>query len=135
MSAETKKILVVDDEEDFVELLTFNLRRRGYRVTAAYDGAGALSAARRDDPDLILLDYMLPGMDGMSVLRCLRQFDASRRIPIVMVTARLDSPLIFEAVRCGVTDVMHKPFSMKDLTRWVEHWLSPAGLEPVDRRA
>ena len=131
MSTKVKKILVVDDEQDLVELLAFNLQRKGYQVMVAYDGEGAISVAEEEVPDLILLDVMLPRMDGMTVLKHLRQGDLTRHVPIVMVTARRESALIFEAVGHGATDVVHKPFSMKELMYWVARWVSGPSLGPV----
>jgi len=135
MKAEIKKILVVDDEKDLVELLEWNLRRKGYQVMVAYDGEGAISMAKENVPDLILLDFMLPGIDGMNVLSQLHKHDMTRNVPIVMITARRESALIFEAIKRGATDVMHKPFSVKELMCWVERWLSAVGLGPVNRHA
>ena len=128
MSTRVKRILVVDDEEDIVELVAWNLRHKGYEVIVAYDGETAISVAEQEVPDLILLDYMLPGLDGLMVLRRLSQGDTTRHAPIVMVTACRESSLMLEAVRQGATDVMHKPFSVPELLQWVERWLSGTGL-------
>jgi|APCry1669188910_1035180.scaffolds.fasta_scaffold08692_3 DNA-binding response OmpR family regulator len=119
-----KTILVVDDEIDLVDLLAWNLNLKGYKVMVAYDGAEAISAVEHDVPDLVLMDVMMPRMDGMTALRRLRQGHKTKHVPIVLVTARRESSMIFDAVKGGATDVMLKPFSMTDLMQWVERWLS-----------
>ena len=119
-----KTILVVDDEIDLVDLLAWNLNLKGYKVMVAYDGAEAISAVEHDAPDLVLMDIMMPRMDGLTALRRLRQGYKTKHVPIVLVTARRESSMIFDAVKHGATDVMLKPFSMTDLMQWVERWLS-----------
>src|SRR5437762_4318413 len=81
-------ILVIDDEADLVTLVKFNLEREGWKVKSAADGATGFELARRDLPDLILLDLMLPGMDGLEVCRRLRSEQRTARIPIIMLTAK-----------------------------------------------
>ncbi|HOC26379.1 MAG TPA: response regulator, partial [bacterium] len=83
-----KKILIVDDEQEILDLLTFNLRREGYETLAVADGEAALVQAHAARPDLIILDVMLPGKDGWEVLRSLRQDPATRSVPVVFLTAR-----------------------------------------------
>ena len=133
MSTKAKKILIVDDEVDHVELLSFNLQRKGYQVMAAYEGNSAIAAAEKEVPDLVLLDFMLPGLDGISVLRCLRQQEMTRNVPIVMVTARRESSVLLDAIGEGATDVIHKPFSMSEMMQWVERWLSDSASVPMVR--
>jgi DNA-binding response OmpR family regulator len=135
MIAAPKKILVVDDEEDLVTLLAWNLRRSGYRVIPAFDGSMAVLKADEHSPDLILLDVMLPGSDGLVVLSRLRRREITRRVPIIMVTARRESSLIFESLRLGATDVMLKPFAMTEMMHWVARWLSGKGPGPDGRYA
>jgi DNA-binding response OmpR family regulator len=84
----SQHILVVDDERDIVELVRYNLVQAGYRVSAAADGQQALEMVRRDRPDLVVLDLMLPLMSGTEVARLLRQDEKTRDIPIIMLTAR-----------------------------------------------
>src|SRR5690242_19648864 len=84
----SERILIVDDEPDLVELLDYNLRNAGYTVVTARDGASALAEVRRQRPDLILLDLMLPDIPGTEVCRRLRKDQGSEAIPIVMITAR-----------------------------------------------
>ncbi len=107
-----RKILVVDDERVLAEAIGYNLRRDGYATVAAHDGPGALAAARRERPDAIVLDVMLPGLDGFEVCRALRRETAT---PILLLTAReseLDKVLGLEL---GADDYLTKPFSMREL--------------------
>ena len=116
----SERILVVDDEKALLESLVYNLERQGYLVDSAADGHTALESARKNHPDLILLDIMLPGMDGFEVARTLRQ---ESNIPILMLTARDDE--IDRAVRLevGADDYMTKPFSMRELLARVKAML------------
>ena len=126
-----KKILVVDDEKDLVDLLAWNLHQEGYRVITACDGREAISVVEHIVPDLMLLDIMMPGMDGMAVLRSLRKDGATKNTPIVMVTALSESSVISDALKDGATDVVFKPFSMKHMMQQVECWLSGRCLRPI----
>ena len=83
-----KTILIVEDEKNIVDILRFNLQREGYRTVEAYDGADGLEKARKENPDLILLDVMLPGIDGIELLRRIRADARMTAIPVVMATAR-----------------------------------------------
>jgi two-component system phosphate regulon response regulator PhoB len=108
-------ILVVDDEEDILQLLDFNLRQAGFDVLTASDGEEALEVANRELPDLIVLDLMLPGIDGNDVCRQLRQQPETRTIPIIMLTAKgeeIDRVVGFEL---GADDYVTKPFSPREL--------------------
>ncbi len=108
-------ILVVDDEQHILELIRYNLEKEGYKVLAAADGKTAVEVARSEKPDLVLLDVMLPGFDGLSVCRALRQNDSTRKIPIIMISARgeeLDKVLGLEM---GADDYVTKPFSIREL--------------------
>ena len=84
----SQTILVIDDEKDIVELIRYNLVQAGYRVVSALDGQQALDLARRERPDLVVLDLMLPTLPGTEVARILRQDEKTRAIPIIMLTAR-----------------------------------------------
>lgn len=109
------KILVVDDEQHIVELVEFNLTKEGYEVITAYDGETAIEKARQEKPDLIILDIMLPKIDGLGVCRKLYAENATQDIPILMLTARsevLDKVLGLEM---GADDYMTKPFSPREL--------------------
>src|SRR4030043_223128 len=108
----SKRILVVDDDTKTAELVKLFLNRDGYRVLTAYDGAEALHLARKSRPDLIILDLMLPGMDGLEVCRTLR--DESDR-PIIMLTARTTDDDKLTGLGLGADDYVSKPFSPREL--------------------
>jgi DNA-binding response OmpR family regulator len=108
----SEKILVVEDELTLQETLVYNLKRQGYEVEAVGDGLVALDAARRMRPDLILLDLMLPGIDGFEVCRILRQ---EMNTPILMLTARDEEIDRVVGLELGADDYMSKPFSMREL--------------------
>jgi DNA-binding response OmpR family regulator len=115
-----EKILVVEDELTLQETLTYNLNRQGYEVETANDGQMALDIARRFHPDLILLDVMLPVMDGFEVCRILRQ---EMNTPILMLTARDDEIDRVVGLEVGADDYMTKPFSMRELLARVKAML------------
>ena len=108
-----KKILVVEDERNIVDILTFNLTREGYDVSEALDGETGLRLALDEDPDLILLDLMLPKMDGFQVCRTLRE--QGRATPIIMLTAREEETDKVLGLELGADDYITKPFSMREL--------------------
>lgn len=115
-----EKILVVEDELTLQETLTYNLKRQGYEVTTAGDGATALELARQLRPDLIILDIMLPGIDGYEVCRVLRQ---DMNTPVLMLTARDDEIDRVVGLEVGADDYMTKPFSMRELLARVKAML------------
>ena len=108
-------ILVVDDEEPIRELLRFNLEKEGYRVSVAKDGQEALKHVENDHPDLIVLDLMLPGMDGLEVCRKLRSNPKFQQIPIIMLTAKGEEIDKVLGLEIGADDYMTKPFSPREL--------------------
>ena len=108
-----KKILVVEDERNIVDILTFNLTREGYDTLEALDGAAGLRLALEQDPDLILLDLMLPKMDGFEVCRRLRE--QGRATPIIMLTAREEETDKVLGLELGADDYITTPFSMREL--------------------
>src|SRR2546425_8358697 len=110
-----ERVLIVDDDPDIQRLVSYNLTRAGFEVSTAETGRKALEAVQKHPPDLIILDLMLPDVDGMEVCRTLRQRENSRRIPIVMLTARseeIDRVIGFEL---GADDYVMKPFSPREL--------------------
>jgi len=113
------KILLVDDEEDMVELLAFNLQEQGHSIITAGAGLEALDKARALVPDLILLDLMLPDLDGISICELLRRQPATRGIPIIMITALGGEIARLAAFDSGVNDYMRKPFSPRELVKQV----------------
>jgi two-component system alkaline phosphatase synthesis response regulator PhoP len=108
-------ILVVEDEEDILELLRYNLAKEGFRVTGALSGEEAVRAARSTPPDLIVLDLMLPGMDGLTVCRELKMDAKTREVPIVMLTAKGEEVDIVAGLELGADDYVTKPFSPRVL--------------------
>ncbi len=127
-----EKILVVDDEEDIVELVRYNLSREGYQTLSAETGEKALRLARTEKPDLVVLDLMLPGMDGLEVTRAMKCDAELRRIPIVMLTAKGEEPDIVAGLEMGADDYIVKPFSTKILVARVRAALRRRRVEPVD---
>ena len=110
-----EKILVVDDEEDILELVRYNLSKERYRVSCALSGEIALEKAREERPDLILLDLMLPGLDGLTVCRQLKRDPLTSNTPIVMLTAKGEEADIVVGLELGADDYIVKPFSPRVL--------------------
>ncbi|MDR3600630.1 MAG: response regulator transcription factor [Desulfosporosinus sp.] len=108
-------ILVVDDEEPILELLRFNLEKEGYQVCVAKDGQEALERVEKEQPDLLVLDVMLPGMDGLEVCRILRLNPRFQQIPIIMLTAKGEEIDTVLGLELGADDYMTKPFSPREL--------------------
>lgn len=108
-------ILVVDDEEDILELVRYNLQREGYQVETAVSGEKALKLARQQPPELIVLDLMLPGMDGLDVARHLKNDARCRQVPIVMLTAKGEEADVVTGLELGAEDYVTKPFSPRIL--------------------
>jgi DNA-binding response OmpR family regulator len=106
------KVLVVEDEPILLETLEYNLARQGYQVACAGDGLTALEVARRERPDVVVLDVMLPGIDGFEVCRILRR---EMSVPILMLTARADEVDKIVGLEVGADDYLTKPFSMREL--------------------
>ena len=110
-----EKILIVEDEEDVMELIRYNLTKEGFRCDVAYDGRQALQKAQAMSPDLVLLDLMLPAIDGLKVCKSLKSNPQTEHIPIVMVTAKSDEADIVTGLELGADDYVTKPFSPKVL--------------------
>lgn len=121
-----KRILIVEDEQNIVDILAFNLRRDGYETMAAMDGADGLKLALEQDPDLILLDLMLPSMDGFEVCRRLRE--AGRTTPVIMLTAREEETDRVLGLELGADDYITKPFSMRELLARVKANIRRSGM-------
>ena len=126
------KVLVVDDDPKTVDLVKLYLQKDGHAVVCAYDGVQALDLARHERPDLIVLDLMLPGMDGLSICRAMR---AESSVPIIMLTARTTENDRLAGLDLGADDYVIKPFSPKELAarvravlrRTADEWLEGAG--------
>ena len=110
-----KRVLVVDDEKDLVDLISYNLLRNGFEVIGAYNGNEALDLAQRETPDLVVLDLMLPGLDGTEVARRLKADSRTAGIPIVMLTAKGEDTDVVVGLTMGADDYVTKPFNMKIL--------------------
>jgi two-component system phosphate regulon response regulator PhoB len=110
-----ERILVVDDEEDLLELVNYNLSREGYRVETVATGEAALAAARRHLPDLIVLDLLLPNVDGLEVCRLLKSDPQTKGIPVIMLTAKSEESDMVTGLELGADDYMTKPFSPRVL--------------------
>jgi two-component system phosphate regulon response regulator PhoB len=130
-----EKILVVDDEEDILELLKVNLVREGYRVLTADKGERALEIAALEIPDLIILDLMLPGIDGLEVTRFLKSKDKTKLIPIIMLSAKGDETDIVSGLELGADDYVTKPFSPKVLIARMRAVLRRKSDETTDANA
>jgi two-component system OmpR family response regulator len=129
------KILIVEDDRNLLDTLKYNLRKEGYSAVTAVDGAEALDVARREKPDLILLDVMLPKLSGFEVCRILRQ---EMTVPILMLTAKTEEVDKIVGLEIGADDYMTKPFSMRELLarlsailRRAEMAVQPARLETL----
>lgn len=109
------KILVVDDEKDIADLLAYNLEKAGYRVLKAYDGELALRRILAEQPRAVVLDVMLPGMDGWEVLRRIRANESTKKIPVIMLTAKAEEADKVLGLELGADDYVTKPFSPKEL--------------------
>jgi len=115
-----KKILVVDDERHIVRLVEVNLTRAGYDVVSAYDGVEALEKVAEDIPDMIVLDVMMPRMDGFEVLKNLQADPKYKDIPVIMLTAKAQDADIFKGWQSGVSSYLTKPFNPKELLVFVQ---------------
>jgi two-component system, OmpR family, alkaline phosphatase synthesis response regulator PhoP len=114
------RILIIDDERDLIELISYNLNKEGFQVKGATDGESGLSTAARESPDLILVDLMLPGIDGLEVCRALRADDRTSHIPVIMLTAKSAESDRIVGLELGADDYVTKPFSPRELTARVK---------------
>jgi two-component system, OmpR family, alkaline phosphatase synthesis response regulator PhoP len=110
-----ESILVVEDEEDILELVKYNLAKEGYRVSGATSGEVGLKTARSSLPDLIVLDLMLPGIDGLEVCKILKNDSKTQHIPVIMLTAKSEDSDIITGLEIGADDYLAKPFTPKVL--------------------
>lgn len=114
-----KKILAVDDERHIVRLVQVNLQRAGYEVVTAFDGKEALEKIKSENPDLVVLDVMMPYMDGFEVLQTLRKDPATRELPVIMLTAKAQDADVFRGWQSGVDCYLTKPFNPMELISFV----------------
>ena len=115
-----KKILIVDDEDDILHFLELVLREKGYEVATASGGHEALTKAQVDRPDLVLLDIMMPQMDGWEVLKLLRVDEGTSQIPVAMLSARTEAKDRVQGLQEGAIDYICKPFSLQELLGKIE---------------
>ena len=125
----SKRILIVEDEKNIVDILNFNLVKEGYATMEAYDGQSGLQLALEQDPDLILLDLMLPKMDGFEVCRSLRE--QGRTTPVIMLTAREEETDKVLGLELGADDYITKPFSMRELLARVKANIRRSDMVPA----
>ncbi len=115
-----EKVLIIDDEEHIVELIKYNLDSSGYTTFEAYNGNDGLKTARKEMPDIILLDLMLPGIDGLEVCKSLRNDDKLKNVPIIMLTAKSEEIDKILGLELGADDYITKPFSVRELNARVK---------------
>lgn len=122
------KILVIEDEVDILEVIRYNLEREGFRITGAKDGESGLLEAKKEDPDLVLLDLMLPGLDGIEVCRQLKMDQVTRAIPVIIITAKGEESDVVLGLGMGADDYIVKPFSTREMVARVKAVLRRAPL-------
>ncbi len=122
-----KKILVIEDDRDISELINYNLEREGYDVSSLYEGGDAVDYVRKRLPDLILLDLMLPEVDGIEICRLLKNDDTTKKIPIIMLTAKGEESDVVVGLQLGADDYIAKPFSPKVLLARIKALLRRIG--------
>ena len=127
--ADTDKILIVEDDRNLLDTLKYNLRKEGYDVVTAADGAEALDICRKEKPDLIILDIMLPKVSGFEVCRILRK---EMTVPILMLTAKTEEVDKIVGLEIGADDYMTKPFSMRELLARVRAMLRRADMSRLE---
>ena len=114
------KVLVCDDERHIVRLIQVNLEREGYKVVTAYDGKEGLEKVRTEKPDLMVLDVMMPYMDGFEVLKALRRDADTAELPVIMLTAKAQDRDVFEGYTYGADMYLTKPFNPRELISFVK---------------
>ncbi len=127
-----KKILVVDDEPHIVRLVEVNLQRAGYDVVQAMDGIEALEQVKAEKPEMIILDVMMPRMDGFTVLKHLKADPETQEIPVIMLTAKAQDADIFKGWQSGVDSYLTKPFNPMELLTFVKRIFESLDYEDTD---
>lgn len=130
-----ERILVVDDEEDILELLRYRLGQEGYRVLCASGGEEALLLIKREPPDLLVLDLMLPGMDGLEITRQIRKNRESADLPVIMLTAKGEEADVVAGLELGADDYVTKPFSPRILLARIRSVLKRRRLQGTETPA
>lgn len=129
------RIVIAEDDELLQQLLEHKLSKHGYVVTKAHDGEGALELAQRTRPDLVVLDMMMPALDGAEVLRRLQSDPSTRSIPVIVLSARNQQEDIVSALRLGASDYVVKPFMPAEFLARVERMLARRALEAPELQA
>ena len=125
-------ILIVEDEEDILELIRYNLSKNGFRITGVLSGEDALKKVSKESFDLVVLDIMLPGMDGLDVCKALKKNEKTQHIPIIMLTAKGEESDVVTGLELGADDYIVKPFSPKILISRIKTVLRRKSAEPLD---
>jgi DNA-binding response OmpR family regulator len=122
---ELRRVVVADDEHDIAGLLTMNLEMEGYSVETVYDGAAALDKVRESLPDFVLLDVMMPKMNGLAVLQALKADPATADIPVIMLTAKAGDDDVWAGWSAGASYYLTKPFDLDELLRYLAYLEDP----------
>jgi DNA-binding response OmpR family regulator len=122
-----KRILIIDDDPDAVELVSYSLQLKGYEISTAHNGVDGLAFAREKAPDLVILDVMLPGTDGIEICQTLRSDPSTTRLPILMLSARARQKDVELGQRAGADLYITKPIALERLAAWVETFVSRDG--------
>jgi two-component system alkaline phosphatase synthesis response regulator PhoP len=128
-------VFVVEDEEDIQEILRYNLKKEGYRVTCVGSGEEGLRKVRADLPDIVLLDLMLPGMDGLEVCKALKRDHRTEHIPVVMITVKGEETDVVTGLELGADDYLTKPFSPKVVIARIRAVLRRRARQPLEKNA
>ena len=129
-----KKIVIVEDEPDILEVLSYNLKREGFDVSHALDGIKGLALIEKVEPDLVILDLMLPGLDGLEICRRIKSVEKLKHIPVIMVTAKGEESDIVIGLGIGADDYVAKPFSPRELVARVNAAIRRAGMSDKQGR-
>ena len=129
-----KKIVIVEDEPDILEVLSYNLKREGFDVSHALDGIKGLALVEKVEPDLVILDLMLPGLDGLEICRRIKSVEKLKHIPVIMVTAKGEERNIVIGLGIGADDYVAKPFSPRELVARVNAAIRRAGMSDKQGR-
>lgn len=123
MAGPKRKVLLADDEDDIKLIIQMFLETSGYEVITAYDGLDAIEKAKETKPDLILMDIMMPVIDGIEVTRQIKSLEETKHIPVVMLTAAAQSAMVERAMKAGASDYISKPFEPENLKNVVDQIL------------
>ena len=118
------KVLIVDDEKDILDLLEYNLEKEGYEVLSAMDGEEAISMAKTEKPNMVLLDIMMPVVDGVDLLELLKTLDLTKNVPVVLLSAKADDADLDRLLNLGARGLIEKGVSAQDLREQVAYALA-----------